>query len=319
MATKSHAHGPMSDFDGLDDIKPNLKPSWMSDALVPVFHSSSSDVSSSDATDVLDFENNIGVPFSEHNFDAKFSVRRSPSLEDGAVPQVTRRDLETASPLPADSGSEVDVKPDKKGSDSKLQLDYEDLMHSWSTTPPPANQLQVDSAPVQPHPHPYAHPLAPYCYPYPPPVYPHHHMPPHMFAYNGMYMHQYLPHLQQIAHVRHAPVPAAPQHPPQPNAHSTSPSSGISPASATPAGAVSDSSSSDPPLSRAQRVERYKQKKLNRQFSKQIRYAVRKVNAERRPRVKGRFVKKGEMGALFDAEGTNDLPDSDEEFLSVFL
>ena len=48
---------------------------------------------------------------------------------------------------------------------------------------------------------------------------------------------------------------------------------------------------------------------------------VRKVNAERRPRVKGRFVKKGEMGELYDGErgfeGLLDFPESDNEFFSV--
>ncbi|CAK9180449.1 unnamed protein product [Ilex paraguariensis] len=39
-------------------------------------------------------------------------------------------------------------------------------------------------------------------------------------------------------------------------------------------------------------VLRYKQKRQNRLFSKRIRYEVRKLNAEKRPRVKGRFVKK---------------------------
>ncbi|MCD7453155.1 hypothetical protein HAX54_019898 [Datura stramonium] len=39
-------------------------------------------------------------------------------------------------------------------------------------------------------------------------------------------------------------------------------------------------------------VMRYKEKRQNRLFSKTIRYQVRKLNAEKRPRVKGRFVKK---------------------------
>ncbi|BBH00479.1 CCT motif family protein [Prunus dulcis] len=39
-------------------------------------------------------------------------------------------------------------------------------------------------------------------------------------------------------------------------------------------------------------VLRYKEKRQNRLFSKRIRYQVRKVNAEKRPRMKGRFVKK---------------------------
>ncbi|KAL8158534.1 hypothetical protein V2J09_000071 [Rumex salicifolius] len=39
-------------------------------------------------------------------------------------------------------------------------------------------------------------------------------------------------------------------------------------------------------------VLRYKEKRMNRLFSKRIRYQVRKLNAEKRPRVKGRFVKR---------------------------
>ncbi|KAJ0677174.1 putative transcription factor C2C2-CO-like family [Helianthus annuus] len=39
-------------------------------------------------------------------------------------------------------------------------------------------------------------------------------------------------------------------------------------------------------------VVRYKEKKHTRFFSKKIRYQVRKVNADRRPRSKGRFVRR---------------------------
>lgn len=39
-------------------------------------------------------------------------------------------------------------------------------------------------------------------------------------------------------------------------------------------------------------VMRYKEKRRNRLFSKKIRYQVRKVNADRRPRMKGRFVRR---------------------------
>ncbi|CAN0925131.1 Zinc finger protein CONSTANS-LIKE 16 [Linum grandiflorum] len=39
-------------------------------------------------------------------------------------------------------------------------------------------------------------------------------------------------------------------------------------------------------------VLRYKEKRQNRLFSKRIRYQVRKLNAEKRPRLKGRFVKR---------------------------
>ncbi|XP_065860716.1 zinc finger protein CONSTANS-LIKE 6-like [Euphorbia lathyris] len=43
---------------------------------------------------------------------------------------------------------------------------------------------------------------------------------------------------------------------------------------------------------REARVLRYKEKRRNRLFSKKIRYEVRKLNAEKRPRMKGRFVKR---------------------------
>ncbi|URE43676.1 CCT motif [Musa troglodytarum] len=45
-------------------------------------------------------------------------------------------------------------------------------------------------------------------------------------------------------------------------------------------------------LSREARVMRYKEKRRNRLFAKRIRYEVRKLNAEKRPRVKGRFVRR---------------------------
>ncbi|GLJ16357.1 hypothetical protein SUGI_0277040 [Cryptomeria japonica] len=43
---------------------------------------------------------------------------------------------------------------------------------------------------------------------------------------------------------------------------------------------------------REARVLRYKEKRQTRLFSKKIRYEVRKLNAEKRPRMKGRFVKR---------------------------
>eukprot|EP00898_Chlorokybus_atmophyticus_P003525 jgi/Chlat1/4173/Chrsp27S04235 len=46
-------------------------------------------------------------------------------------------------------------------------------------------------------------------------------------------------------------------------------------------------------VAREAKLERYKLKRSNRHFTKQIRYEVRKLNAERRPRIKGRFVKRG--------------------------
>uniref|UniRef100_A0A7I4BF03 Uncharacterized protein n=1 Tax=Physcomitrium patens TaxID=3218 RepID=A0A7I4BF03_PHYPA len=46
------------------------------------------------------------------------------------------------------------------------------------------------------------------------------------------------------------------------------------------------------------RVLRYKEKRRTRLFSKKIRYEVRKLNAERRPRMKGRFVKRTALSVL---------------------
>ncbi|XP_040999311.1 zinc finger protein CONSTANS-LIKE 16-like [Juglans microcarpa x Juglans regia] len=43
---------------------------------------------------------------------------------------------------------------------------------------------------------------------------------------------------------------------------------------------------------REARVSRYREKRRTRLFSKKIRYQVRKLNAEKRPRMKGRFVKR---------------------------
>ncbi|KAL2539463.1 Zinc finger protein CONSTANS-LIKE 16 [Abeliophyllum distichum] len=43
---------------------------------------------------------------------------------------------------------------------------------------------------------------------------------------------------------------------------------------------------------RRARVSRYREKRRTRLFSKKIRYEVRKLNAEKRPRMKGRFVKR---------------------------
>nr|UOF76506.1 CONSTANS-like protein [Olimarabidopsis pumila] len=45
-------------------------------------------------------------------------------------------------------------------------------------------------------------------------------------------------------------------------------------------------------VEREARVLRYREKRRTRLFSKKIRYEVRKLNAEQRPRIKGRFVKR---------------------------
>lgn len=48
---------------------------------------------------------------------------------------------------------------------------------------------------------------------------------------------------------------------------------------------------------RREKVQRFKEKKKNRQFKKLIRYASRKRYAEVRPRIKGRFARKDEIAA----------------------
>ncbi|PKU69988.1 zinc finger protein CONSTANS-LIKE 16 [Dendrobium catenatum] len=48
---------------------------------------------------------------------------------------------------------------------------------------------------------------------------------------------------------------------------------------------------------REARVTRYREKRRTRLFSKKIRYEVRKLNAEKRPRMKGRFVKRTTLSA----------------------
>lgn len=59
-------------------------------------------------------------------------------------------------------------------------------------------------------------------------------------------------------------------------------------------GNANASSQLDPTVEREARVMRYKEKRKNRKFEKQIRYASRKAYAEKRPRIKGRFVKRSE-------------------------
>lgn len=54
-------------------------------------------------------------------------------------------------------------------------------------------------------------------------------------------------------------------------------------------------------LARQRSLERYRQKKARRGFGKKIRYQARKVNADKRPRVKGRFVKADEGAAILAA------------------
>jgi hypothetical protein len=45
-------------------------------------------------------------------------------------------------------------------------------------------------------------------------------------------------------------------------------------------------------------VSRYREKRRTRLFAKKIRYEVRKLNMEKRPRMKGRFVKRPAAGGV---------------------
>ena len=58
---------------------------------------------------------------------------------------------------------------------------------------------------------------------------------------------------------------------------------------------------SNAPPNRLERLRRWKEKRKNRNFNKTIRYQSRKVCADNRPRIKGKFVKVGstpDLGAL---------------------
>lgn len=55
---------------------------------------------------------------------------------------------------------------------------------------------------------------------------------------------------------------------------------------------------------REARVSRYREKRRTRLFSKKIRYEVRKLNAEKRPRMKGRFVKRASFAAATASAST---------------
>ena len=61
---------------------------------------------------------------------------------------------------------------------------------------------------------------------------------------------------------------------------------------------------------RLERLRRWKEKRKNRNFNKTIRYQSRKVCADNRPRIKGKFVKVGstpDLGAL-DLLGDDEGP-----------
>jgi hypothetical protein len=71
-------------------------------------------------------------------------------------------------------------------------------------------------------------------------------------------------------------------------------SEGTAPSIMTGAGAFDGNGDN---LTRAERVQRYREKRKNRKFEKTIRYASRKAYAEVRPRIKGRFAKREEVQA----------------------
>eukprot|EP01025_Chloroclados_australasicus_P062252 TRINITY_DN8173_c2_g1_i3.p2 TRINITY_DN8173_c2_g1~~TRINITY_DN8173_c2_g1_i3.p2 ORF type:complete len:134 (-),score=23.12 TRINITY_DN8173_c2_g1_i3:434-835(-) len=50
--------------------------------------------------------------------------------------------------------------------------------------------------------------------------------------------------------------------------------------------------------SRQKKLQRYKEKKMKRKTLKQVRYPLRKANADQRPRIKGRFVRQNEYEQL---------------------
>ena len=65
------------------------------------------------------------------------------------------------------------------------------------------------------------------------------------------------------------------------------------------------------PPSRLERLRRWKEKRKNRNFNKTIRYQSRKVCADNRPRIKGKFVKVGstpDLGAMDDLGADLDGP-----------
>ena len=56
------------------------------------------------------------------------------------------------------------------------------------------------------------------------------------------------------------------------------------------------------PAARQQSLERYRDKKARRfNNSTKVRYEMRKVNADKRPRIKGRFVKPEELQSYLDS------------------
>ena len=61
-------------------------------------------------------------------------------------------------------------------------------------------------------------------------------------------------------------------------------------------------------MDREARVLRYREKRKNRRFEKTIRYASRKAYAETRPRIKGRFAKRSDVGPAASDPGYGVVP-----------
>jgi hypothetical protein len=59
-------------------------------------------------------------------------------------------------------------------------------------------------------------------------------------------------------------------------------------------------------MTRLDRLKRWKEKRKNRVFTKSIRYMSRKVCADNRPRIKGKFVKVSSLSSLTDIAENND-------------
>lgn len=82
-----------------------------------------------------------------------------------------------------------------------------------------------------------------------------------------------------------------------------------------PTSAINAARPNEPEAWRTRRecLERYKEKKARRMYTKKIRYQLRKINADKRPRIKGRFVKKEELDEYMKVEAPTVCSDVDED------
>lgn len=79
---------------------------------------------------------------------------------------------------------------------------------------------------------------------------------------------------------------------------------------------ANDSNHSASPLtsSRAAALARYRDKRQRRRFGQSARYDLRKANADRRPRIRGRFVGRAQAAAMRACEAAADLADAPKAF-----